>query len=102
MCTEEMNEVCGCDDKTYSNPCKAASAGVSVLKPGPCASAGTIAEGQLCGTRGVPGECAAGLFCAFKQNCGADDSGGVCKPRPEMCTKEFKPCLLYTSPSPRD
>jgi hypothetical protein len=28
--------VCGCDDKTYSNACVAASAGVSVQATGAC------------------------------------------------------------------
>ena len=35
MCTMDMNEVCGCDGKTYPNECAAHTSGVSVSKTGP-------------------------------------------------------------------
>ena len=91
-CTLQLDEVCGCDDKTYGNACAAAQAGVSVAMKGPCAkpSAG-IAEGGLCGTRGVNQECAQGLYCAYKTQCGATDAGGTCTKRPNMCTKIYAP-----------
>jgi hypothetical protein len=36
VCTTEVNEVCGCNDRTYSNACAAQVDGVSVLRDGPC------------------------------------------------------------------
>lgn len=91
VCTEEFAPVCGCNDKTYPNACSAAREGVSVVKTGECATAPTLSEGKTCGTRGVPGECAPDLYCAFRANCGQTDEGGVCTKKPQMCTKIYAP-----------
>jgi hypothetical protein len=90
-CAQMVDEVCGCDDKTYSNACMAAQAGVSVAMKGACAAPPAIADGALCGTRGVNGDCAAGSFCQRKTDCGATDAGGVCTKKPSVCTKIYQP-----------
>lgn len=36
LCSFEVNVVCGCDRKDYSNACLAAAKGISVLHDGPC------------------------------------------------------------------
>ena len=36
VCTMEYNPVCGCNQKTYSNPCAAECAGIHKYTKGPC------------------------------------------------------------------
>ncbi|MGC4087569.1 MAG: Kazal-type serine protease inhibitor domain-containing protein [Polyangiaceae bacterium] len=97
MCTEQYDPVCGCNDKTYPNECAAAREGIAVGKKGECtappseAPAPVLAEGQLCGTRGVNGECGPGLFCKWKPDCGTTDAGGSCARKTTVCTKIYKP-----------
>jgi hypothetical protein len=94
VCTQQLDEVCGCDDKTYGNACAAAQAGVSVAMKGPCSKPGannTAPDGSLCGTRGVTADCAPGSYCAYRSACGATDAGGTCTKRPTMCTKIYAP-----------
>ena len=93
VCTLQLDEVCGCNDKTYGNACAAAQAGVSVRAKGACTQANTtaISAGKPCGERGIEGECAAGLYCARGPGCDATGGAGTCTKRPTMCTKIYKP-----------
>lgn len=54
------------------------------------AAAGGV--GAVCGSRGV-GPCAAGLFCDFPvaARCGQTDRPGRCAPKPQICTREYRP-----------
>jgi Kazal-type serine protease inhibitor domain len=88
-CTLQLDPVCGCDDKTYSNACAAASAGVGVSSNGACASQ-TL--GKTCGTRGGV-TCGESEYCAFSiaNACGTFDAGATCVARPTKCTREVMP-----------
>ena len=92
VCTALWDPVCGCDGRTYSNSCYAASAGVSVSHDGECPAPGN-GEGEICG--GIAGfRCAAGLACDMSINdfCGAD-LAGVCVVDDGLgyCTREYMP-----------
>jgi Kazal-type serine protease inhibitor domain len=93
VCMHLVDEVCGCDDKTYGNACLAARAGVSIIAKGACTApaSDTTPEGGLCGTRGASRDCTAGLYCAYKPDCGSTDAGGVCRKKPTICTKIYRP-----------
>jgi len=41
ICTSQYDPVCGCDNKTHSTSCTAASAGINVATQGECKTKGT-------------------------------------------------------------
>ena len=53
----------------------------------------TPMEGQMCGGM-IGGQCANQsdyCYMPLSARCGAADASGVCRPRPQMCTKEYAP-----------
>lgn len=75
VCPEIFKPVCGCNNKTYSNDCFAAMAGVNVASEGACKGAE-----KACQTNK---QCKAGNYCA--KDTGQCDAEGVCAQRPQIC-----------------
>ena len=73
LCTHSHAPVCGCDGRSYSNACVAASAGMSVRHEGECDA------GEPCGSVAI---CEKGLEC-----CNA--SCGICVSPGGFCAQEI-------------
>lgn len=79
-CDLTFEPVCGCDQKTYSNSCLAANAGVSVVHYGTCEEPKCGKDGEVC----APGE-----VCSVPTGCGLDT--GACVAKPDSCPDQDAP-----------
>lgn len=77
-CQEDCPGVCGCDNQTYCNACKAHAAGVNVATSAPCEQPGS----PTCASNA---DCAANAYCHLDGACPGPTSMGVCVPRPTIC-----------------
>lgn len=87
VCTRDLNPVCGCDGRTYSNACVAASSGVRVRARGACAMTDAGAADVVI-ARDVPALDAGSSFCAMVR-CAAGtrccEARRACIPDAEYC-----------------
>ena len=86
-CTREYFPICGCDGVTYSNPCHADVAGISVDFEGPCED-----EGVACTQDG--NQCERNEVCFFPDgaSCGENGAQGICEVIPDVvCDTQREP-----------
>jgi len=87
-CPDVTELVCGSNGITYQNACVAESMGAMVVSQGRCPRP----TDRICGGW-VGNTCFDSEYCYFEPAtyCDYADASGVCRPRPEVCTRELNP-----------
>jgi len=92
MCSFQLAEVCGCDGRTYSNPCSAHAAGVNIEKNEPCHHNSKWGKQCFFDDQGFCGD---GLFCKVEDYYCKYESNpaGVClnEPQDTACPYSYEP-----------
>ncbi len=71
---------------------KQAHVKTAIIPPPPFEAGAGASQGQACGAR-LGDTCGADEFCYFEPgtNCDFTDRPGQCRPKPQVCTKEYRP-----------
>lgn len=92
-CPRIYRPVCALNGHTFPNACEARAAGQAIDHPGACTGreARPGAVGSPCA--GFTGRrCNPGLYCfQTRQQQDREDGSGVCRARPQACTRELRP-----------